>query len=184
MLMLLAMGVVWALMPQRSVALAQELVDNPVYQSWAKGKPGTTVTLSQEIIAMGSMRRMDMTSKLVELTPAKAVVETTSKNIESNSQTTTKAEVRAKVKKQDVVGTLTMEPGIKVKLLPDEDVTVGGKTYKCKVFEWTGELRGMNTSGKGWACQEVPGQMVKSEGNLSALLETTAMVILKAVDVK
>ena len=145
-LMLLAMGVVWALMPQRSVALAQELVDNPVYQSWAKGKPGTTVTLSQEIIAMGSMRRMDMTSKLVELTPAKAVVETTSKNIESNSQTTTKAEVRAKVKKQDLVGTLTMEPGIKVKLLPDEDVTVGGKTYKCKVFEWTGELRGMNTS--------------------------------------
>ena len=58
---------------------AQDMVENPVYESWAAHKPGTEVVMEMDT-TMGEMKMaMDLTHTLVELDAEKAVVETTAK---------------------------------------------------------------------------------------------------------
>lgn len=175
--------VVCALALMGSAAMAQEMVDNPTYQSWAKFKPGTTVSLSSDSNMGGVAMKMDMTYKLVELTPEKAVVEMTMKMPQGDN--TTKMDIMAKVKKEDVRD-VTMPPNAKgdAKALPDEDVKIGDKTYKCKVVEFTGENEGMKTAGKSWSCADMPGQIVKMETKMSGALEGTTKMTVTAAEIK
>ena len=166
-----------------SAGMAQEMVDNPAYQSWAKFKPGTTVMLTNQTDMGGMAMKMDMTYKLAELTPEKAVVEMTTKM--PQAENTTKMEIMAKMKKEDVKD-VAMPPNVKgeAKVLPDEDVKIGDKTYKCKVIEFTSEAQGMKTSGKSWTCPDMPGQMVKTESKMSGTMEGTMTMVVTSVDMK
>ncbi len=178
-----SMAAMCALVLMCSAVMAQEMVDNPTYQSWAKFKPGTTVTLSSDSNMGGMAMKMDMTYKLAELTPEKAVVEMTMKMPQGDN--TTKMDIMAKVKKEDAKD-VTMPPNAKgeAKVLPDEDVKIGDKTYKCKVVEFTSEAKGMKSTGKSWTCAEVPGQMVKMETKMGGVMEGTTKLTVTAVDVK
>ena len=177
------MGAVIALTLMGSAAMAQEMVDNPAYQSWAKFKPGTTVTLTNQSSVGGMSMKMDMVYKLAELTPQKAVVEMTMKMPEGDNAT--KMEIMAKMKKEDVKD-VTMPPNVKgeAKVLPDEDVKIGDKTYKCKVIEFTSEAEGMKTTGKSWTCPDMPGQLVKMESKMGGTVEGTTTMAVTAVDAK
>lgn len=165
-----------------SAAMAQELVDNPNYQSWSKFKPGTTVTWTVESNQAGIARTLNATFKLAALTPEKASLEITM----SPGEKTTKLELVAKVKKEDVNGPETPPPGVKgeTKLLGVEDVTVAGKTYRCKVSQFTGESGGTTFSTKRWWSPEVPGQEVKKEEQFGGVTKVTVTTLLTAVDVK
>lgn len=166
-----------------SAALAQELVDNPIYQSWAKFKPQTTVTMSNDTKMGGMGMKLDMIYKLTELTPEKAVVEITVKMPQGDNTST--VDILAKMKKQDVADA-AMPSNLKgdVKVLPDEDVKIGDKTYKCKVIEFATETHGIKGTGKTWTCPDIPGQTVKMETTTDGPVKGTALIIVTAIDAK
>jgi hypothetical protein len=62
-----------------------------------------------------------------------------------------------------------------------EKVTVAGKEYSCKVYEFTGESNGVKTSGKSWTSEEIPGGMVKLEStsNVGGNDAKTTMAVTK-----
>lgn len=167
-----------------SLAFAQELVDNPAYQAWARFKPGTSVTLTSETSMAGMSTKVDMTHKLAELTPEKAVVETTVAMPQGNN--TNKMEILAKVKKEDVRDPAQLPPGVKgqMKVLPDEEVKVLDKTYKCKVVEFTGQQQEMEISGKSWTCPDIPGQLAKLETRMGGQMSGTTQLTVTALTIK
>src|SRR3954451_4019453 len=56
-------------------ARGADMVDNPQYQSWAKHKPETSITLHNDTSAMGMSMIQQVVQTLSEVTPEKATVE-------------------------------------------------------------------------------------------------------------
>lgn len=138
-------------------AQAEEMVDNPQYQSWSSYKPGTIVTVDNEMNMGGMNMKTSMTWKLQSISAEKAVVLMTMNmpGGQSHSQT---QDIMAKLKKEEIKTDGTMPPDVKGKAtpLPDETLTISGKSYRCKVVEFTGESKGQKVSqkmsGKSWSC--------------------------------
>src|SRR5262245_29445186 len=60
------------------VSLARaETVDNPQYKNWAKFKPGAWVKHKAQTAFGDQKTSQEMTTKLISVTPEKAVIETT-----------------------------------------------------------------------------------------------------------
>ena len=146
-----------------------EMVDNPAYKSWASHKVGTAVTYDSTTDAAGQQFKMQMTQKLTELTPEKAVIEVKTKIDIAGApdQAPQKQTINAKVKKSDIVGTGTLPPGVKGKATEKgkEKIDVAGKNYECQVWEFTGEANGVKTSGKSWTSEKIPGTLAKMESS-------------------
>jgi hypothetical protein len=163
---------------------ADELVDNPAYKSWSKHKVGSTVELQSSTDAGGQTFKTAMTQKLVELTPEKAVVEMSIK-IDIPGATAPPAQKQsfaAKVKKEDAtVGKLPQGMKGEVKDKGSEKVSVAGKSYNCKVYEFTGEQNGVKSTGKTWTSEEIPGTLVKMESttNVGGQDMKTSMAVSK-----
>jgi hypothetical protein len=58
---------------------AEEQVENPAYKSWKAQKPGTTVTLESSSAVAGQTFKVEISQKLVEVTPEEATVEVATK---------------------------------------------------------------------------------------------------------
>lgn len=148
-------------------ATTQELVENQQYQSWAKHKPGTQVNASMTMNVQGQQIKSEITQKLVEVTPEKAVIEVSTKmnvpgvNVPPQTQ---KQEVPAKVaaSKADISALPEGVTG-EVKEVGNEKVTIDGTEYDCKVSEFTGEQNGVKMTGKVWSSMELPGGTAKVE---------------------
>lgn len=146
-------------------AHAAEQVQSHQYASWAKFKPGTSVTMKQQMAMQGMTMEMEMHQELAEVTPEKAVVQMwTVTNMMGQKRTTPKRSVTlpAMVDK----GKEDVPPGYKgkIEVIGDEKVTVNGKEYDCKVMHITGTQEGMaaaNIDGKMWGSDTVPGRTVK-----------------------
>jgi hypothetical protein len=163
---------------------ADEKVENPGYKSWAAHKAGTTVTLESSSAVAGQTFKTEIVQKLIELTPENATVEVTTKiNIAgAPPQQPQKVKIPSKVdKSQATPGQLP--PGVKgeMKDKGTEKVTVAGKEYSCKVYEFTGESNGIKTSGKSWTSEQIPGGMVKLEStsNVAGSDAKTTMAVTK-----
>jgi hypothetical protein len=162
---------VWALVALAMVApaaLADEMVDNPQYKSWAGCKVGAMVKMvtTSEVDAGGMKMttKSTMTSTLKELTPEKAVVETVTEMDMGGTKTAmpaTKQEIPARVK-ASAAQPATME-GAKVtkKGEGDEEIAVGGKKYKCHWVETETVSDQMASTSKVWTSPEIPGGTVK-----------------------
>lgn len=148
-------------------AKAVEKVDNEAYQSWAKHKPGTLTTGSMKMSTAGQEFTTEMTSKLVEVTPEKAVIEVTSKmNVPGVTvpPQTQKQEIPAKVAKENAaLGSLPEGAKGETKDAGTEKVEIDGKSYECKIVEFTSEANGVKVTGKTWASAEIPGGVAKTE---------------------
>ena len=146
-----------------------EMVDNPAYKSWSSHKVGTAVTYESTTDAGGQKFKMQMTQKLAELTPEKAVIEVTAKIDIPGAppQPPQKQTINAKVKKSDIVPTGTLPPGVKGKATEKgkEKIDVAGKSYECQVWEFTGEANGVKTSGKSWTSEKIPVPLAKMESS-------------------
>lgn len=167
-----------------SAAAAEELVDNPVYQSWAKFGIGTRVTLAQESNSGGVVRKVESIDELVELTPEAGSIKATIRNPGHDS--TAWMHIRPKVKKEELTDP-ALPPyrgDFKTKPLPDEDVRIGGRNYRCKVIEFAGEVQGRTTTGKSWTCPDIPGQLVRIEIRVTGALVGTGTTTVTSVDVK
>src|SRR4051812_24741841 len=86
------------------LARAEDLVDNPQYVSWAKQKPGSTLTYSMNNNAGGQQMTGTVVHKLIEVTPDQVTVEMTT-NMQVMGQSHTgppiKATYKAKVPAAD-----------------------------------------------------------------------------------
>ena len=149
---------------------AEEQVENPAYKSWKAQKPGTTVTLENSTAVAGQTFKTEITQKLLELTPEAATVERTMKiNIPgAPARPPQKETIPAKVDKSKATPG-QLPPGAKgeIKDKGTEKVTVAGKSYTCKVHEFSGESNGIKTTGKMWTSEEIPGGLAKLESNVA-----------------
>jgi hypothetical protein len=170
-----------------SAAFAAE-TDNPEYTGWSKFKPGTTVTMkSQSETKMQGMpdpmkSEMTMTTKLVDMKPDAATVETTTKMVMMGNESTMPAQSRTIKAKTDATGTPTAPPDMKNVKEGTEKVEVGGKSYDCKTKEYDTEANGSKTHMKVWTSDEVPGGTVKMESTTTGQADTKMTMTL--VDVK
>jgi hypothetical protein len=157
-------------------ASAQE--DNPAYKSWAKHKPGTSVTLKNVSEMMGQKTEMEMTSTLVEVTPEKAVVEVKTSMDMGGTKTdmpAQKQEIPAKATADQPADPMeaAKKMGAEVKDLGEETVTVAGNSYKAKVMETKMDQQGMKITSKIWTSEEIPGMLVKMESNTEGSMTST-----------
>ncbi len=146
-------------------ALAQEMVDNPVYQDWARFKVGTSVSYEQTMKAQGQDMQMKQTFKLTALDKEKASVQLTQRMnmmgtaMEMPGMTLTHA---AKVKKEEL--DQADQPGEMPRIKVEggkEKVDAAGQTFDCTWGEVEMEQDGAKMKGKTWVSTQVPGGMVK-----------------------
>jgi len=154
-------------------AHAQGQIDNPEYQRWSPFKAGAYVKFKMTSEASGNKNEMEQTYKLLEITPAKAVVEITMVAMGS----------KMPAQKRDIPAKITPEaakdPKAQVVKAAEgnEDVDVAGKKLKAHWVESTGDMQGTKTVSRVWQVKTVPGGMVKMETRTSgSMASKTSMV--------
>jgi hypothetical protein len=168
-----------------ATALAQETIDNPQYQEWAKWKEGAFVTIKSESIVDGKIQVVStQTQTLKKLTAEKAVVEITGVT-EVAGQT-----IKAPPMTFDFVAKL---PKVKFdpKGIPEPDpkavpkfketkgretLTINGKKVECEWIQF--EYEGVTS--KTWMSDLIPGRMVKSETRTKESVSTMQLTDWKA----
>lgn len=156
---------------------ADDLVDNPAYKQWATCKAGSYVKLAMTTEMAEANMKATITMTLKEITAEQAVIEVATemsmqgKTMSMPAQTQT---IKAKVPK-DQAGPTAAPEGATVtkKGEGDEEITVGGKKYKCHWQEL--DLKGKAAAGtmKVWTAGEIPGGVVKSVMNSTAPAKST-----------
>lgn len=165
--------VLFALALTASFSHAQQQ-DNPEYVGWSKQKPGAWVKHKMVSDAGGQKTEMEMTTKLIELTPEKAVVETASvMNVGGQKIDVPgmKRDVPAKWEPGKIPGQPADAPKPDIKE-GTGDATVGGKTYKCKTYEVTMKTDQATMTSKTWMSEEVPGGTVKMESKMEKPIQS------------
>ncbi len=152
--------------------LAQEKVENPMYATWAKFKPGTSVTHKSTTSGAMFTAESTITTKLVEVTADKVVVEVT---------ITSKAagkEFQLPAMKQDYAKMVELPKGAKKEDFgkkPEgavkegtETLKIAGHEIKTKWYEIEVKKDGMEAKSKMWMSDDVPGSLVKMESKVAA----------------
>lgn len=165
-----------------------ELVENPAYKSWASHKVGSAVTYESNSVFGAQTIKSEMTQKLSEITPEKAVIEITMKlDIPGvPPQPPQTQEIPAKVKKsQATPGKLPEGMKGEVKDKGTEKIEIGGKSYECHVWEFSGEQNGVKSTGTTWTSEKIPGTLaqMKSAANVAGQDMKTSLTITK-IDTK
>lgn len=163
-----------------------EMVDNPAYKMWAKYKPDTQVSYTQEMSGGGHNMTMNMTNKLVEVTDDNVTVEMSmSSSMMPMAMPPRKTVHPAKVEQEKATPT-QMPPGFKgeVKPLGQETVEIDGTKYDCQVFQFSGEGQGQKMEGKTWTCKDIPGGMVKMESTGTGQQSMSMKMTLVKAEVK
>jgi hypothetical protein len=125
---------------------------------------------------------MTMTSKLVDMKPEEATVETTTKMVMMGNESTMPANTMKVPAKVDSGKAGPAAPDMKNVKEGTEKVDVGGKSYNCKTKEYDTEANGSKTHMKVWTSDEVPGGTVKMESTTTGQADTKMTMTL--VDVK
>jgi hypothetical protein len=167
------MAVTFVIGALQSVARsADEMVANPPYKHWSAFKVGTTVTQNEKVkfskgsdegeYYPGGVHEKDLTFKLLEVTPEKAVVQLTVTDYGVGHTTElapAKITYPAKVKKSHAN---TSKEGIESFKEGEEDVKVQGKTVHAHWTEITDKEGDETFYHKSWTSDEIPGGIVKS----------------------
>ncbi len=172
-------AVVMAALP---VLAHAELVDNPVYQYWAKYKAGTFTTFKMEMEIPGVPAGMagkgtTITNKLAEISPEKAVVEITlaidAPGVPARAH---KQEIPAKIEKDKLDAAEFQAQNPQAKDVKITDVKVGkdkidvkGETLEVitreATMETTQQGQTIVAKIKTWTTDKIPGGMVKMVAN-------------------
>ena len=108
--------------------------------------------------------------------------------------------IPARVKKEDLQTSESLPPDVKEQRtqLTNEDVTVAGKIYACKVYQITTEESDITGIGKAkgftfhagassymiWVCPQVPGRLVKIQHKPGGPSGDSGNAILTVIDAK
>ncbi|RCK79537.1 MAG: hypothetical protein OZSIB_4291 [Candidatus Ozemobacter sibiricus] len=164
--------------------LAQNQIDNPVYQNWARFKPGTRVAYSQTSEVMGNTTESQIVYELVEVTPDKVVVELTGSTTLLGKRTDmpkARLEYPARTDPADP----TVKNALNARTASTEETLdlLGGK-LTCKVFEATVEQQGSTIKSRFWYSDEIPGSLVKSETIMEKPVQTKTLMVLSEKVIK
>lgn len=138
-----------------ALLLTQEV--NPRYELWASHKPESWVK-QKMVIKTGQMDiTTEIVTKLLEVTGEKVVVEITTKSKIGER------EMAQPPRKEEITKKPDPSKPMKAAGESEEEVRVGGKTLKCKVYEFEMDTPGGTSKGKSWVSKEIPGGVAKSE---------------------
>jgi hypothetical protein len=160
---LIKLAAVAALVLSVAAANAADKIDNPLYKSWAKYKPDTSVTTKTSIEAGPTTIETITTTKLLEVKDDKVVVEVsvTSKIMGMETkQPATKQDIPKQVDVGSVPPGLGADKTAKVDGQSDtgkKKVKVGGTEYEC---QWV-KVKNGDTEGETFTSEDVPGMVVK-----------------------
>lgn len=150
---------------------AGEEVANPAYDAWSKFKPGATTRVAGSTKTMGMETTLEINTKLLEVAADKVTLEVSASitmNGNKMDQPAQKQEVKAKVQKEDIPAPAG-----------EEQITVDGKTYNCKVYALTRTQEGTTISAKSWMSDEVPGGVVRVESRTEGAVVSDTRFELK-----
>jgi hypothetical protein len=140
-----------------ALPLLMQEKDSPEYEYWASCKPGSWVKSRMEFENQGQRMEFESVTRLLEVTPEKVSVETM-RRMKTGDRSVDSAPQRAEYRAKDPRKGKTIDE-------KDEDVTVAGKTLKCRYFEI--ETDSPDKKGKtvvrAWMTKEIPGGAAKSE---------------------
>jgi hypothetical protein len=129
--------------------------ENPAFKYWSAWKVGAWAKYKTVTDTSGVKIEIETTTKLVEIAPEKAVVESTSKSTVAGRERTN-APRKQEIKRMDPkMGAIDKEG--------DEAVESGGKSYKCHWILTSTDSGGDKVTMKLWFAKEVPGGVVQSE---------------------
>jgi hypothetical protein len=155
------------------------LANNPQYDSWAKHKPGTCVTMAGTTEAAGMKTEMEQVYTLKAVTPEKVTVEIKS----AMTMMGNKNEMPAQ--SMDIPATAPEMKAPEGQKPPEaktsqEKVTVAGKEYDATCTTIQSDANGMKTTAMTWASPEIPGMTLKMEAKTEgAVASTTKMEVTK-----
>jgi len=151
---------------------ADDVVDNPRYQGWAKFNVGSSATYTGEVGQGAAKGEVERTYKLAEKADDHVVVEiTTTTTTAGNIKTipVQKMTIPAKMPKADVTE------------LAKEEVEAAGKKYPCTVYELTNYVPKLKDSKlKAWMNDEIPGGFVKMDVKAETSSMTTTLKSFEA----
>ncbi|MDG3005113.1 hypothetical protein [Paludisphaera mucosa] len=180
----LIMLAVLAIIAGASRGSAEE-VENPIYTSWARCRPGTTVVV-REVTERegGGGERLVVTKRRVlkTLAAGKAVVEEV---IETESSAgVTKSEPQEYTHRR----TFALPAGVDKARLGrpqkaddegKEDVEAAGRTYHAEWFDTKGQTEAGPSVVRAWYADDVPGLLVKSVTRVPGARKNTTMTLVE-----
>lgn len=164
------------------------LAANPMYDSWASHKPGTSVTLNSTSEVSGMKTESEIVYTLKEVTPEKAVIEvktTTNamgQKIESPATTMDIPSAGAGAA-QNPTNAQAGAAGADVKT-SEETVKVAGKEYKATCTVSKSDANGAKTEAKTWTSPEIPGTILKMESTSSGQMAMSTKMEVTKVELK
>lgn len=153
-----------------AVATAQD-VPNPAYEAWSKFKPGATAKVVGSTKTMGLETVVEITTRLVEVTPQQATVEVSAVITSGGNrveQAPERAPVAARVKQSEAPAPVG-----------EEEITVNGQKYHCRVYELKKTEDGTTLTARTWMSDQVPGGIVKVESVTSGQVASDTRFELK-----
>jgi hypothetical protein len=158
-------------------AIAGEMVDNPMYQHWAKFKVGSFSTLKSTMSTGGET---EMTQTLKELTPQKAVVEMKNVMVMAGKKTEIPPQLithPAKIEKGKASDTHMPAGSAKV-ASGEETITVKSKGITCKWVKSEISQNSMKTTTTAWINDDIPGTLVKSDSKTEGTVKMSTLQVL------
>jgi hypothetical protein len=167
---------------------ADDKVDNPMYLTWSAFKAGTWVRFSSTTRMNGARTELEITTRLVEITPERAVLEIhiLPKAMPSGAgkplvqtqiaaarvgRTEVAQRMKEKADAETVVGS------------GEEELSVGGQSIRCQRVETVARSGGSEIRSTIWSCDQVPGAMVRMrttiEGGSDTMMQLIEMQVLK-----
>jgi hypothetical protein len=137
-------------------ALFSQEKPNPQYEYWAGCKLGSWVKNRMEMENQGQKVEYESTTRLLEVTPEKVLIETFVRMKSGDKSVDTpprKSEIKA----------LDPQKG-KTVAEKEEELTVAGRTLQCRYYEVESEgADRKKMTIKAWMSKEIPGGVAKSE---------------------
>ncbi len=182
-----------ACMAGLSGVVRAEQVDNPAYTSWAKFKPGTTVTYSQSsdmaMPAGMAAPQMTITEQLVEVKPEGVTLEVSSEMTmmgQTHASPPRQQDVPAKIDKENVGMPQNVKGEVKDMKEGTDKVDVNGKSVDATTREMTvvaTEPQPMTAHIKMWQTADVPGGTVKVVTEVQEPMKMTSTMTLADVKI-
>ena len=151
--LMLAVAALLALPAIAEDAPKTKKIANPEYDNWAQFQVGAFVEITTESETMGQKSTSTATTKLLELTKEKAVVET---NMGIEGVPPMRRDVPKEIEVPDPTPDAKFKEG-------EETIDVAGTSMKCKTIESTTVTGDMTGTSKVWMSEQVPGRTAKME---------------------
>jgi hypothetical protein len=164
-----------------SIVSAQQ-IDNPMYTSWARHTPGTSITMRSITEMRGKTIETTTAYTLRKVLPDRVVVEMVAVSDATGSK------VKNPPQEMEIRRKFYLLPGVKPEDIgkPDgtiasgeETLTLAGKEFRAKWFDSKGQTEAGPSRTRTWMSDEVPGRLLKSVLEVPNVDKTTTLSLIE-----